>query len=391
VVAAESSSPGLPAGSGTNVRFAFVDLLRGISLVVMVETHVVNSYLLPALRLNWSFTWLSFINGLVAPTFLFASGFSVILQGRRQWDAWLRFGAPFWRQMRRLGFITLVAYYSHLQHFKLTKYLHPDEPDIWKNSLQVDILQCIVFSLLVVHLLILLLRKPRAVAWGGLFLGVVIAILTPWLWSRDFTGSLPLPIALFLNPHGVSLFPIFPWMFFPLCGAFASQQFLVAVQEGREDRIMRRFFAVGIVLIVAGLAGTFAPYSLPGYNDFFTTSPLYLLIRLGCVLIFCPALYALEKYLRWVPERLRLAGQESLLVYGVHLWVIFAFLRGKHVGPLIGLEKGYLGCFVLSAAIILLMLWLARFWHHLKTEWRRPVKSAQFATVVFMMAVFLLR
>lgn len=357
----------------------------------MVETHVVNAYLPMETRRTWFFFWLTFLNGLVAPTFLFSSGFSIMLQGKRQWDNWLHFRLPFWQQMRRLGFIAMVAYYSHLDHFKLSKYLHPDEPGIWKNALQVDILQCIVASLLVVHLLIFLLRRPQSLAWGAMIVAASAAIITPLAWARDFTGSLPMGLALFLNPHGVSLFPLLPWISFILFGTVTAVFFLRAVEQSADSRFMRNTLFLGIGLIVIGLACKALPYTLPGHQNFYTTSPLYVMIRLGCVLILCVSLYALERFLRWVPKAIEGAGQESLLVYGVHLWIIFALLRGKHVGPILGLEAGYLGCFALSLAIIVFLLWLARRWHTLKINHRLWTKRAQFATVLTMIAVFLLR
>src|SRR5512137_2256527 len=85
--------PGTPAA-----RYGFIDLLRGFALVVMIETHVINAYLPAASRHSWFFFWLTFFNGLVAPTFLFASGFSLMLQGRRNWEDWLHFRPPFWKQ-----------------------------------------------------------------------------------------------------------------------------------------------------------------------------------------------------------------------------------------------------------------------------------------------------
>jgi len=109
------------------------------------------------------------------------------------------------------------------------------------------------------------------------------------------------------------------------------------------------------------------------------------------VLLICALLYWLEKYIHWIPKPVRLAGQESLLVYGVHLWVIFALLRGKHVGPVLGLEAGYVRCFIMSAIIIVFMLWLARNWHALKTNYPRFTKLAQAAAVIIMIIVFLLR
>jgi len=199
--------------SGGAPRYRFIDLLRGFALVVMIETHVLNAYLPPALKNSRFFIFLAFINGLVAPAFLFATGFSLVLQSNLQWDNWLRFRSPFWRQMRRLGFIALVAYFSHLYGFRLSRYrMNWGNGAMWASTLQVDILQCIVASLLVVLALILILRKRNLLFWGSGLLTLLIALATPWIWAQDFRGKLPLSLALFLNPHGISLFPLFPWM-----------------------------------------------------------------------------------------------------------------------------------------------------------------------------------
>jgi len=386
-----SKTGSVAQAGGKPPRYGFVDLLRGFALIVMIETHVVNSYLYSVHRHDRFFFWLTFFNGLVAPSFLFAAGFSVILQANRLWDDWLHFRLQFWKQMRRLGFITLVAYYSHLQHFKLSKYLSPDNPGIWAETLQVDILQCIVVSLLAVHLLILVMRKRTWFAWGAAFVAAAALLVTPWMWARDFRELMPLSMALFLNPHGISLFPLFPWISFLLAGCCASHLFLRATEGKVDARLMRNMAIVGAAMIFGGLLLRRVPYTLPGQVNFYTTSPLYVIIRIGCVLLICTLLYCLEKYLHWIPKRVRLAGQESLLVYGVHLWVIFALLRGKHLGPVLGLEAGYARCFIMSALIIIFMLWLARNWHALKSNYPRFTKSAQAATVTIMIIVFLMR
>ncbi len=372
-------------------RFVFVDLLRGFALVVMIETHVINAYLPASQRHTPFFFWLSFLNGLVAPTFLFASGFSIILQGNRQWDDWLHFRSPFWRQMRRLGFITLVAYYSHIQDFKLSKYLQPEDPDLWPKTLQVDVLQCIVASLLVLHILILLTRKHNRFAWAAAALAVAAAIATPLMWARDFRAQVPLALVGFLNPHGVSLFPLFPWLSFVLAGSCAAYVFLRSVERGFINRYMLASATVGAGFIAGGLVLRHTSFTIPGHVSFYTTSPLYVLVRLGCVLIICVLLYWLERSQIGVPGPVRLAGQESLLVYGVHLAVIFGFLRGKFVGPVLGREAGYLGCWILSGLIIVSMLWLARVWHGVKHTYPRFTRSAQAAVVLIMMVVFTLR
>ena len=386
----EPSAESAPVGKAP--RYAFIDLLRGLALVVMVETHVVNAYLPASVRVGSKFFfWLTFVNGLVAPAFLFATGFSLMLQSNSQWDNWIHFRVSFWRQMRRLGFITLVAYYSHLYGFRLSRYLLKwNDSTMWAKSLQVDVLQCIVASLLVVMALILVLRKKSLFPWGAGLLAVAIALATPWIWAQDFRGRLPLSLALFLNPHGVSLFPIFPWMFFVLAGSLAGHFFLKFSAAGTISKYMWIPPQLGILMIGCGLLLRGVPFTLPGRVNFYTTSPLYLLIRLGCVLWICAFLYKLEIGKRWIPRPIEMAGRESLLVYGVHLWIIYGLLRGKHLGPVLGLQAGYLVCFSLSVAIIVLMLYLANRWHYLKRNYPSQVRRAQAAIVILMIAVFLL-
>ncbi len=384
-----NSPPNLPAKAP---RYGFIDLLRGFALVVMVETHVSNAYLPLALRKGSEFFfWLAFVNGLVAPTFLFATGFSLMLQSKRQWDDWLHFRAPFWIQMRRLGFITLVAYYTHLQHFSLRRYLAEwGNSKMWDRTFQVDILQCIVVSLLAILALILLLRKRSLFPWVIGPLAIGIALATPWVWAQDFRGQLPLSVALFLNPHGTSLFPIFPWMSFVLAGSFASYLFLKSVDAQKISLYMRVTAYLGALMVISGILLRFVPYTLPGVVNFYTTSPLYMMIRLGIVLLICALLYRLETKGRWIPRPVQLAGQESLLVYGVHLWVIFAFLRGRYLGPIIGKQFGYAGCLLISVAIIVLMLFLARHWHTLKKRYPGRVRLAQAVIVILMALVFVI-
>lgn len=372
-------------------RYACIDWLRGFALVVMIETHIVNAYLPVASKHTSTFFWLTFFNGLVAPTFLFAAGFSLILQANRYWDSWLSLKAPFWVQMRRLGFITLVAYFSHMDDYKLSRYLSAESQDFWKSTLQVDVLQCIVASILIVMALILVFRDRSRVLWGAALLGIGVAFATPWVWSVNFLGRLPVFLALFLNPHGISLFPLFPWICFVLAGSCASLLFLRSLEEKTQDHFMRLVSLTGVLMIAAGFWGRYAPFTLPGLRSFYTTSPLYVLVRLGCVLIFFALLHKMEKIGRRIPAPIQLAGQESLLVYGVHLWIIFGFLRGKHLGPVLGLELGYAGCFALSAALAAFMLVLAGLWHGLKRAFPRFTRWTQGATILVMIIIFLSR
>ena len=378
--------PGKAAGG---VRYGFVDLLRGLALVVMVETHVVNAYLPAGLRQGPFFYWLAFLNGLVAPSFLFASGYSLVLQGSRYWNDWLHFRPPLWRQLRRLGFIVILGYLIHAQHLRLSQYLGSKDPDTWRRALQVDILQCIVASLLIVHVLILMVRTRARLACAAAANAIAVAMVTPLIWAMDLTGRLPLALALYLNPSGVSLFPIFPWAAFLLAGSSVSCLFLSSVERGTVPQFMRRLAFIGGGFIGAGLLGRLSNLSLPGYQDFYLTSPLYVAIRLGCVLVLLATLWRIERSGVWFLRSVLTAGQESLLVYGLHLFVIFGLLRSRYLGKTFGLEAGYAGCFALSALLIILMLWAARSWHAFKRLHPVAIRRTQAVALAALAAVFL--
>ncbi len=356
----------------------------------MVETHVVNAYLPAGLRQRPFFYWLAFLNGLVAPSFLFASGYSLVLQGSRHWDDWLHFRAPLWRHLRRLAFILILGYLIHAQHLRLSQYLRSQDPDVWRRALQVDILQCIVASLLIVHVLILVVRTRARLGCATAALAMGISLATPSVWAADFAGRFPLFLSLYLNPGGTSLFPLFPWAAFLLAGSSACCLFLSSVEHGTVPRFMRRVAVAGAALIGAGLLGRMIPFSLPGYQDFYLTSPLYLAIRLGCVLLLLAVLWRIEQTGIWFPPGVLTAGQESLLVYGLHLFVIFGVLRSRYLGQTLGLETGYAGCFILSALLILLMLRAAQFWHGFKRPHSVLVRRTQALLLVALAAIFLL-
>jgi len=143
-------------------------------------------------------------------------------------------------------------------------------------------------------------EEPAAMA--ALFLAVVVALSTPLVWARDFRTELPLSLAFFLNPHGTSLFPIFPWICFVLAGSCAGCFFLKSVEMGKIPQFMRRIVWLALLMIICGLLLRKAPYSLPGLVNFYTTSPLYMMIRIGCVLVICSLLYGLEKKGKWIPS-----------------------------------------------------------------------------------------
>ncbi|HUI66403.1 MAG TPA: heparan-alpha-glucosaminide N-acetyltransferase domain-containing protein, partial [Bacteroidota bacterium] len=98
-------------------RIEFIDLLRGWAVIVMIQTHVFNATLTPEITGSAFFEIIRFIDGLVAPSFLFASGMAYAVTTRRKMADYLSFGMPLVRQIGRLLFIMLIGYSLHIPRF----------------------------------------------------------------------------------------------------------------------------------------------------------------------------------------------------------------------------------------------------------------------------------
>jgi hypothetical protein len=300
-------------------------------------------------------------------------------------------GGAFRKHVRRLGFILLVAYYLHLPHFGLSRFLLPQNQAFWKGAFQVDVLQCIVVSLLALDAVLLLARRPAPAFWATAILAAGASAATPWIWAHDFSEQMPLFLAMFLNPHGRSLFPLFPWIAFVCAGGCVAHLYLRALERKEDARFMRRAALAAALAIVAAVLARDSSYFRSWHGDFFTTSPLYVVVRLGCVLILCAGLHFLEKERGWAPGAIRLAGQESLLVYAGHLLLLFSVLRRPPVADVLGRQAGYAACLALSAVLIVVMLWLARLWHDWKRSRPRLSRGLLAGAVAVSLITFLLR
>ncbi|MBP1656514.1 MAG: Acyltransferase domain protein, partial [Bacteroidetes bacterium] len=142
-------------------RLSFIDLLRGWAVIVMIETHVVNATIRPETAAQPWFDIINFINGLVAPSFLFASGMAYAVTTRRKLDSYVSFGTPLFRQLWRLLFILLLGYGLHIPKFNLGQMVQGVSEGQWLGFFQSDVLHCIAVSLLILQMILLIVRTER--------------------------------------------------------------------------------------------------------------------------------------------------------------------------------------------------------------------------------------
>ena len=218
-------------------RYVFLDVLRGIAVLWMVQVHVTNVFLFPELRTGSFFEWLNISNGFVAPAFLFCAGSGLWIALSRKGGAYLKFDSSLALYLRRLAYILFWAYLLHIPTFSLMGMLDlPHEQLVM--GLQVDILQTIVYASLVVLAAFLILRDLHRAAIASALIAGVISITTVWLWPWA-ERALPEPLSVMLTPR--SPFPLLPWMAYLLMGVFVTGWFMRTQDKTR----LAQWFVLG--------------------------------------------------------------------------------------------------------------------------------------------------
>ncbi len=358
----------------------------------MIEVHVVNALLLPELRTGDLFRFVNFINGLVAPSFIFIAGFAFAISTRRRWNDYTTLSKPLAVHLRRLAIILLIGYILHLPYFSFHKLMNHATPHDWEKFFQADVLHCIAFSLIFLQLLVLIFKnEKRTYGIAGAF-GLIFVFGAPLAWMQDFSAVLPLPLATYMNNIHYSLFPLFPWSGFLMAGAVASYFFVKAVDDGKLGQFMKWAAIAGVVMVAGGVVFDLIPGSMYPKVDFWRTSPQFFFIRLGIVMLLLVGLWWGEQKFGYGGSFLTRFGQESLIVYATHLMVIYgSFLGDRSLATYVGRTQGWGTSLLVTAALIAGMIGLAYLWHWLKREKKVTTKIIQWSGSAMFLAAFFWR
>ena len=371
-------------------RALFIDMLKGLALIIMVEVHVVNSMLLPALKESWWFPSLNFINGLVAPSFSFASGMVFVLSLQQGIDQLRTFGKEFWRKLSRVGLIFFVGYSLHLPYYSLTKILNNQTQQNLNSLFTVDILQIISTGLIVLLLARIFIKSEKRFYNFMLASTAIILIISPLMWQIDFANYLPLFFANYFNKMHGSLFPVFPWWAFVFSGAYVAKYYLEAKQNNSEKAFARKIIITGSLFYLSSvlIMYVFFPQALAKIIP----NPFFFLERFGLILLFLGIFWFYlnnkENYTSLILD----VSRESLLVYWVHLQLIYRELFwGKSFIDISERNYNILQCLIVTAILIVLMLILAKVWGKLKRNYPIYCRWVTAAVLIIGTVIFIIR
>ncbi len=366
-----------------------MDLLRGWALIIMIEVHIFNAFLNPALKDSGWFLILNFINGLVAPAFLFVSGFAFIISTERRIDDLRKFGKYFWSKLSRIGLIFLAGYSLHLPFFSFSRIINHSAYSHLITWFNVDILQCIAAGLLLLLILRLLIKNEFIFYSVLIFLAIFISLISPVFWKINFEKFLPLFFANYLNPTQGSYFPLFPWLFFLLSGAVYSKYYISSRSNDRERDFIKKLGLYSLIPIFLGHLFLSGLLNSPIF--IIRPNPLFTFQRLGYILLITSFFWYFAERKQTKRSFVLDVSRESLLIYWLHLEVIYSKIwDGKSLEEIIGPDFTVIECLGATLLLLILMIVVAKFWGWFKHKYPDYTAAITSAVIIISIIIFIL-
>ena len=358
-------------------RRTYLDVLRGVTVLIMIEAHVIDAWTRVADRHTRAFGNSLILGGFAAPLFLFLAGIGVVMsagsKARRFGDDHAAAVAVRRRGLQIFGIAFLFRFQSFVLNFAPP----------W-TLLKVDILNIMGPTMMAAVMVWALFRRPAARIAAFVTATLTLVIATPAVRQLDLLAQLPDAVEGYLRPiPGLTNFAFFPWAAFLTAGA-ALGVLLDSARTVEADRRLNLGFLVGGT-ILAGLSyqASFLP-PLDARSSFWTTSVSFFGLRLGLIVAALGAAWLWEQRPtagRWSP--LQILGRSSLFIYFIHVELVYGGISNPLHGAFsLAGAWAALGvfCLLMLGAAVLKNRWKGKFLegNHLWSKLSRQAQPLMF-------------
>jgi len=365
-------------------RVIFIDLARALAVLFMLYGHTVAALLAPAYQTGTWFAIWQFQRGLTSSLFMLLGGFAFSIATGRHWASHVAWSPSLVKRLRRFGLFVVLGYALHMPVNQIDR-LSLVTPEQWRSFLAVDVLQLVGVTFILVQLFVLVARSRRVFMWLSLAVCVAIVWATPYFWGTDWSLRLPAWMGPYLSPAMGSLFPLFPWSGYVFLGAGLGQLY------SRWGAAHLGAFARWGLLLPGGvlLALAFISRVVP-YPEFLANPygfpPREFVLRAGPCLIIMAAIAFASRRITHLPRVFGAVAQESLLIYFVHLCIVYGSVWNYGLARFWAGSLGPAATVACVLGIILSMTGLAWVWNHWKRIHPRTARSMTWLTGAALLA-----
>jgi len=305
-------------------RIIFIDLMRAFAVLQMVQGHTVDVLLANDYRTMDSpfFALWFFMRGMTAPIFMFTSGIVFTYLFRLN-------NKPFEKNPRSVkGFkrVLLLVCLGYLLRYPTATIFDFSEVtgQQMKIFFAVDVLQLIGIGILFILIFAFLAEKFKISDYISFSSGAVIFFgLSPLFESIKWSEFLPVPLAGYFYYGTGSLFPVFPWAGYLLVGAVLGSYLAKHPLVFKSSKFSTKLAVYGLFFLTVTLL--IELLSKIYYSESFTWISKYsiILLRVGFVLMLNSLVSFIALKIDTIPRFLILIGRNTLLIYIVHLMILY--------------------------------------------------------------------
>lgn len=311
-------------------RLYFIDALRALAILLMMEGHFIDTLLDPVYHDSGTiYTVWKYLRGMTAPIFFTISGFIftyLLLKVA---------GSPLEKKRLKKGLKRglLLIFIGYLLRTPFLSWLFGDFDS---RFFRVDVLQCIGLSLVLIVLIFYVCKGRKVLFLTLCTLFWIVLFLGEPLYRELTLESIPLVISNYLTKAHGSVFTIIPWFGYVVFGAALSTVFNLFKHK--------KFFKWTCICILLFLGIYVFRYSSYMFDEIYLQTNWeifkdiawnnYLFPRLADVLLLFAAFYALNQYLNI--EIVSKLGQKTLSVYIIHFIILYGSFTGLGLRQLIG-------------------------------------------------------
>ncbi len=306
-------------------RIIFIDLMRAFAVLQMVQGHTTDVLLANSYR-SAEFpvytAWL-FMRGMTAPIFMFSAGtvFTYLFRLIKE---------PYKNNLRvKKGYkrVILLLVLGYLLRYPTATVVDFSQvtAEQWQIFMAVDVLQCIGMGIFFLIIFGWIAEKFNLHDYLVFTAGTLLFfLLHPVFAGIQWKEFLPVPIAgYFYNGTG-SIFPLFPWVGYVVAGGVLGSYLAKNPMIFKTVNFSVRIFIIGGLLLGGALLINYVLQT--GWSagfDSWTNSPLLSMMRLGFVLMLNAVVSFISLKVETIPRFLILVGRNTLLIYIIHLMILY--------------------------------------------------------------------
>ena len=189
-----------------------------------------------------------------------------------------------------------------------------------------------------------------------------IVAVTPLVWRVDWTGGFRCRMAAYLSPAAGSQFPLFPWAAYVL--ARRGARTVVPAMGHRAARLVcqRRALRARLRAGDAGVRRWRTTHRLVG-GGAWDSVPNQVALRMGASLILLSLIAQASQRITRLPHVFGAVAQETLLIYFVHLCIVYGSIWNRGLAQIFGQTLGPGQTVVCVVLLLAAMGGLALYWN----------------------------